>query len=144
MNEGLNKLVGHFTDPYDLAVFLGAATAGYLLDAGLDIIEFLDSGNAGLSFATGALGIKKGMDGLLAKWKSKRKAWNRSQHLRSMLENEPEKHRHLMQQLTREEQLFQSDIIPADDFEKSLNEIIAAFRASELNDGSEKPIKTQP
>lgn len=48
--------------PGDWAVVLLAGSAGYALDAGLNIIGFLEPGVCGTLFATTALGLKRGLE----------------------------------------------------------------------------------
>lgn len=48
--------------PSDLSVVLVFGTAGYIVDAGLDLVVFIDSGAFGLLSASGALGVKKALE----------------------------------------------------------------------------------
>ena len=52
-------LLGDLTSPGDTATVLLAGTVGFVLDAGLNMIGFLDPGYVGFTFASSALGLKR-------------------------------------------------------------------------------------
>ncbi|HET7160591.1 MAG TPA: hypothetical protein VFI62_16445, partial [Burkholderiales bacterium] len=53
------QLLSTLTTPGDTATVLLAGTAGFVLDAGLNIVGFLEPGYVGFTFATTALGVKR-------------------------------------------------------------------------------------
>jgi hypothetical protein len=56
----------------DYAVVLLAATAGFVVDAGLNVVGFLSPGYVGVTSATAALGAKKAVEGRL-----RRRGWRK-------------------------------------------------------------------
>lgn len=61
MNDILG-LLKQASGPGDIATILIAGTAGYVVDAGLNAVGFLEPGIVGVTAASAALGIKKTID----------------------------------------------------------------------------------
>lgn len=59
MIQDVKDLLAQSTGPGDTATILLAGTAGLAVDAGLNVIGFMEPGLVGLSAATAALGLKK-------------------------------------------------------------------------------------
>lgn len=68
MIEDLEELLKQVSDPADMAVLLLAGTAGFVADAGLNVIGFLSPGVVGIAAATSALGVKRSVDA----WRQRR------------------------------------------------------------------------
>lgn len=67
-------ILGDLTSPGDTATVLLAGTLGFVLDAGLNIVGFLEPGYVGFTFASSALGLKRAWE---ANWGHKRALENR-------------------------------------------------------------------
>ena len=116
-----------------MATVLIAGTAGFVVDAGLNAVGFLEPGAVGIAAASGALGVKKGIDARLAqKRELKARQGNRNDEIEraeklAELLNE-EKYQDLGQRLERELELFNSNITDIDSFKTNIDEIIKEYR----------------
>lgn len=135
MIDELKKILEQVSDPADAATVLIAGTAGYLVDAGLNVVGFLEPGYVGITAAAGALGVKKAVDASLAR-RRERKAREqnrgdekkRAKELLSLLGDE-EKYQGLTQQLERELKLFEAGIIEVEELKARINEIVKDYRS---------------
>jgi ferredoxin-fold anticodon binding domain-containing protein len=66
MFDSLAKLFEKASTPGDIATVLVFGTAGFLVDAGLNAVGFLEPGVVGVTAASGALGVKKSIEATLA------------------------------------------------------------------------------
>lgn len=132
--DELRKILEQVTTPVDIAVVLIAGVTGLVLDAGLNVVGFLEPGMAGVAAAAGALGLKKAAEASLAK-RQERKAQRqqrsaeqkRAAELQALLSKD-EQHQALVQRLSRERELFELGIISVDDLKASVDEVIKAYR----------------
>jgi hypothetical protein len=132
--DELKKILEQATTPADMAVVLIAGTAGFVLDAGLNVIGFLEPGFVGVAAASGALGLKKAAEAGLAKrgeqksQKQKRgDEIKRAKELQSLLSKD-DRHQSLSKRLGRELELFELGIINIDDLKASVDEVIKTYR----------------
>jgi hypothetical protein len=132
--DELKKLLEQVSDPADAATVLIAGTAGFLVDAGLNVVGFLEPGYVGITAAAGALGVKKAAQAGLAKRREqKAREQNReaekkrAKELRTLLSDE-EKYQDLAQRLQQELKLFEAGIIDAEELKASVNEIVKGYR----------------
>ena len=70
MLDNLDALLDKVTGPLDLAIVLIAGTTGFVVDAGLNAVGFLEPGAVGIGAATGALGVKKAIEAALIRGKA--------------------------------------------------------------------------
>lgn len=62
MFDKIDDLFKRASGPGDLATILLAGTAGFVLDAGLNVVGFMSPGYVGITAASTALGIKKSIE----------------------------------------------------------------------------------
>jgi hypothetical protein len=134
MFEGIKDLLNKVETKSDLATVLIFGTSGFLLDAGLNVVGFLEPGLVGVAAASGALGIKKAAESALAKrseQKEKEKRLDeetkRATELRALLGDDTT-HQDLAQRLELELKLSESNIIDADALKTSVEDIIKEYR----------------
>jgi len=118
-----------------MATILIFGTAGFVVDAGLNVVGFLEPGYVGISAAAGALGVKKAAEAALGRRRERKILYQRHQdeemranHL-SVLLSEPVHHADLVQRLQRERGLFESGIVDVDTFGSSIDQIISDYRS---------------
>ena len=125
--DELKKAFEQISSAGDAATFLVAGTVGFFI-GGLE---------TGFLSGSGALGVKKGIDASLAKWRERKaqkqkpdKERARAEKFLEMLSsNESDKRRQaIARRLKSDLELFASGIIEADDLKASVNEAIKAFR----------------
>ena len=125
-----DKVVG----PGDLGTILLASTAGYMLDAGFNIVGFLEPGILGLTFASSALGLKKMIEAMLQNdTKSyEKQLLTKAKKLISLFEKY---HRtDLVKYLSKEIEIFNIDSSNIEDFEKVIDSCEKQFTASDKID----------
>lgn len=145
MFESLGQLFERASTPGDLATVLVFGTAGFLVDAGLNAVGFLEPGVVGITSASGALGVKKSIEAALtARRERKRERWKRidemekveserraeikrAEELLTLLGNEALP---LKQRLELEIKFFQKGIIEIDAFKVRIDEIVNDYRSS--------------
>ncbi|MEU4338939.1 hypothetical protein AB0F59_30535 [Micromonospora lupini] len=62
MFDSVNDVLDRVSSPGDMATVLLAGTAGFLVDAALNLVGFLSPGAAGIAAASAALGLKKALE----------------------------------------------------------------------------------
>lgn len=131
MFDSLAKLFEKASSPGDIATVLVFGTTGFLIDAGLNAVGFLEPGVVGITAASGALGVKKSIEATLAA-RRERKAQQRNRlaethraaQLRTLLRDDQ-----LKQRLDSAVNLFESGIIDIEAFKVSIDEIVDAYRS---------------
>ena len=133
--DELKKILEQASTPADMAVVLIAGTAGFTLDAGLNLVGFLEPGFVGVAAASGALGLKKVAEAGLAKRREikaqeqrRGDEIKRAKELQSLLSKD-ERHQSLSKRLGRELELFELGIINVDDLKASVDEVIRTYRS---------------
>jgi uncharacterized membrane protein YhiD involved in acid resistance len=158
MLDNLTKVFDKASTTGDIATVLVFGTAGFLVDAGLNAVGFLEPGVVGITAASGALGVKKSIEAALTgrrkrkdeeqkrikeekekqeehineQANSERKLRfeiNRASELHSLL-SEDQQHENLVRRLETEIRLFRADIIDINAFKNSIDEIVNAYRSS--------------
>lgn len=144
MIDDLKKVLDQVSSPADMAVVLVSGTAGFLVDAGLNAVGFLEPGYVGVTAATGALGMKKSIDAFTARRRSRsareqqvRAIQRKVDRLHALLESSG--HQDLRQRLTREHNLFAESITDLESFEDHFQTIVDAYRSQ-----SAELVKRQP
>jgi hypothetical protein len=133
MLENLTKIFDKASSPGDMATILIFGTAGFVLDAGLNVVGFLEPGYVGISAASGALGIKKAAEAALGRHRERKaleqRRWNEKKRARNLLGllNKENRCPELVQRLQRELELFESEIVDVDAFKTSIDEIINGY-----------------
>ena len=134
MTDDLKDVLRHVSDPADVAVVLIAGTAGFLIDAGLNAVGFLEPGYVGVATASGALGMKKAVEATVAKGRvaraRRRELEQAERKAGSLLVLLREKgHGDLMGRLEREVELFRAEIIDLESFESNVGKVVDAYRS---------------
>jgi hypothetical protein len=117
----------------DVATVLIFGTAGFVLDAGLNIVGFLEPGLVGVAAASGALGIKKTWESAFAKRRARKeeeeqrkKEITRAESLLELLSQH--QHEDLTKRFKEEVEFFKKEIISIDEFRASINEVLKKYR----------------
>lgn len=127
MIDDLRGVLESISDPADLAVVLICGTAGFLVDAGLNAVGFLEPGYVGMTAATGALGLKKGIEIGFSKIRQGKRERRRAASLIELLEEEG--HHALVYRLQRDLELFESGVVDVDSFRANVTEVVEAYRS---------------
>lgn len=116
----------------DLAIFLAAGTTGFLLDAGLNIMAFLESGAAGAACATGALSIKIAIEELIKNNQGKKTLIKKSDAIHELLNgfNLNSKKR-IIKKLSLNRELYLKNMTTKEEFNAVLNDIVKQLSDSE-------------
>ena len=109
----------------DVAVVLIAGTAGFMLDAALNVFGFLSPGLAGGACATGALGLKVAIEELIEKGKNKRELLKKSDSIIKFLDKD--KHEKIIKRIGDDKKYFLEEIISEEEFQKTLNNVIKEY-----------------
>ncbi len=132
--DELKKILEQAATPADVATVLIDGTAGFVLDAGLNFVGFLEPGYVGVVAASGALGLKKAIEAGLAKRREQKaqeqkheKEKKRAAELQSLLSKD-ERYQPLAWRLRRDIELFELNIINVDDLKASVDEVTKAYR----------------
>ena len=88
IDANLQQILNKVSTPGDLATVLIAGTAGYIVDAGLNAVGFLEPGLVGAFSASGALGLKKSVEAARNKKKAMREQLKRAKRLTVLLAEE--------------------------------------------------------
>lgn len=114
----------------DVAVVLIAGTAGFLIDAGLNAIGFLEPGAVGVTFASGALGIKKGIEASTEKSRTKKRERKEFEERVARLQQLLDKQAAVVavQTLTRDAELYGLGLLSKEEFEKGLAQLVEKLR----------------
>lgn len=134
MIDAFKELLEKVSEPSDLATILICGTAGFLVDAGLNAVGFLEPGYVGITAASGALGLKKGAEAAWTARQTRKKRIEDIENVRvkanSLLKLLGSKgDQDLVQQLERDIELFDSGIVGAESLESSIQETIRAYQS---------------
>ncbi len=130
--DELKKAFEQISSASDAATLLIAGTAGFFI-GGLE---------TGFVSGSGALGIKKGIDASIAKWRERKaqkqmpdKERARAQKLLEKLSiyESDRQCRAIARRLKTDLELFESGVIKADDLKAGIDEAIKAYRDHSLN-----------
>ncbi len=135
MISDIGKLFEKASSPGDIATVLIFGTGGFLVDAGLNAVGFLEPGVVGITAASGALGVKKAVESALTR-RRERKALEQKRtnekekagKLRALL-GDDKRYSDLAQRLERELKLFDSGIVEIDDLKANVDQIIRDYRS---------------
>lgn len=134
--NSFNELLERVSTPGDLATVLLFGSAGYLLDAGVNLIAFLEPGTAALIAATSTLGLKQGYHA----WKAAPLApQDRTEALHDLLSDGA--HDDLSDRLEREFALLEKGIIDRSDFTARFENIVEAYRTRSDESGPTNPAR---
>jgi hypothetical protein len=129
--DDLQRFIDQVSNPADLATVLIAGTAGFLVDAWLNFIGFLEPGYVGIIAASIALGLKKAVEASLKTRRLRERAKNLLALLRNSQKDELVKRNsqkdELVKRLEKEIELFNKGIIHTNDFQASVGEIIKSY-----------------
>jgi hypothetical protein len=115
---------------------LFVAILALLLDAGLNLVSFLEPGMTGIVAGGMALSLKKTADLMLAK----RRMRKRAASLQSLFNHD----QWLSERLSRERELYELGVISAEEFKTSLSSLSNAYRdRAEISTSTEKPPSLQ-
>jgi hypothetical protein len=140
--DDLSKLLKQVTSPADMAVVLLAGTAGFVVDAGLNVVGFLSPGVVGVTAATGALGVKRTFDAYRQRRRDLRAIAGTSDGARDRAErlvlwlikhDEPTP---IADGLRREIDLYDEGVTSADDLQDALDLAIEAIRQAGPDESS--------
>lgn len=136
MLSDLRDLLKQTSEPSDIATILLAGTAGFVIDAGLNLVGFLEPGIVGLTFATTALGAKQAY-AAASKNRKVRQAADRKRDeqirkAKQLIEVfEGESRLDLAQAVRRELKLLESGAITGENAEGALTAIVQRYRDSQ-------------
>jgi hypothetical protein len=141
ITPGVKDLLEKVSTRGDLATVLIAGTAGYLLDAGLNLIGFLEPGIVGVLSASGALGVKKAIEAgwerhPSEKYEQKALAQQKVRAARLMDLLEREGRNDLATKLRREINLIETGVITPEISSAAIDEVIQEYRISPGGGGS--------
>jgi hypothetical protein len=83
--DAIDRILERASSPSDTATILIAGTAGFMLDAGLNVIGFLSPGHVGIAAASAALGVKKAIEAGVQPGRDRNRALTRARKLRAFL-----------------------------------------------------------
>ncbi len=109
----------------DVAVMLLAGTFGFVMDAGADILNFIDPAQTGGVFSTGALGIKMAWEELTKRSRGKKSVYEKADAITKLIEDgdNPDKTK-IIEAVNKGKQLYELQIISLDEFDNTLTEIV--------------------
>ena len=133
-SDRFTELLDRIVTPADMAVVLFFGTSGFVVDAALNSIGFLEPGYVGVTAATGALAVKQGAVSVYTRWRAPRRKRRRLEELEERAEAflsvlKEEQHDGLMDSLERESRLFRRGIIDEEDFRKRFKELVEEYRS---------------
>lgn len=137
MFEDFKDIMSKASSKGDVAVVLIAGTTGFLIDAGLNAIGFLQPGAVGITFASGALGLKRGIESITEKRRAKkiekqkqvnykREIEDKVEHLKTLLDNLNDSTSKNI--LNEDFELYNLGLLSMEDFEASLSKIVEMIR----------------
>jgi len=142
MIDEFKKILEQVSGPTDISTILLAGIIGGVIDAAFNPFGFFTWQETTLVCASGALGVKKGAEAGVAKWRERKarkqkpdKERARAEKLLEMLSSdENDKRRQAIARRLRSDlELFASGIIEADDLKAGVNEAIKAYRDHSQN-----------
>lgn len=134
MFEDFKDILSKTSSKSDVAVVLIAGTTGFLIDAGLNFIGFLQPGAVGVTFASGALGIKKGIEAFTEKKKIKKLEAKKLEEEKNELQTRIRQLLQLLKDETSIEileedyKLYNLGLLSKEDLEVSVAKIIQTIR----------------
>lgn len=136
MLSDLRDLLKQASEPSDIATILLAGTAGFVIDAGLNVVGFLEPGIVGLTFATTALGAKQAYTAASKDRKARHAAdKKRDEQIRKAKQLievfEGEQQLDLSQAVRRELKLLESGAITDENAEAAFAAIVQRYRDSQ-------------
>lgn len=131
MLEDAKEVLATATGPGDLAVVLLAGAVGFVADAALNVVGFLEPGYTGITCASTALGVKKALEARFGgeERRMRRRALDRARRLRRILD--PETQVELFEGLDKEILLLESGVVGPAASEAVLDDIVERFRNSQ-------------
>lgn len=150
MIQDIKELFGQASGPGDMATILIAGTAGYVVDAGLNLVGFLEPGFVGLFAATSALGLKKSWDARRANGNSDVKevvpsAMGRGEGLLDILEREKgkgDRYLELYHRLSEDVTYRRRRIITDESLGRTVDEVVDELRS--LSEASRRTKVVEP
>jgi hypothetical protein len=131
MIQSVQDLFSQSTSKGDTATILIAGTAGLVVDAGLNLIGFLEPGVVGLGAASGALGLKKSWEANRAQRRAAKHGERAVDRARALLAILREQQRSgLAAELEQELAYFEKDIIDDDGLDGAVRATLDKLRAS--------------
>lgn len=137
MFEDFKDVISKASSKGDVAVVLIAGTTGFLIDAGLNAIGFLQPGAVGITFASGALGIKRGIEAMTEKKRAKKIEKQEQDNDKKQMEDKVENLKKLLHKLNdndpqetldKDLELYNLGLLAKDEFETSLSQIVERIR----------------
>lgn len=118
----------------DLAIFLAAGTTGFLLDAGLNIMGFLEPGAVGAACATGALSVKIAIEEFLKNSREKKILVKKSESILKLLnESNLKSKQKIIKKMALNRNLYLKNLITIEEFNAALNHIVEQMIANSEN-----------
>jgi hypothetical protein len=138
----LKELFAQASSPGDTATILLAGTAGFVVDAGLNIIGFLSPGYVGVTSASAALGLKKAWEGGRAAKRLRaraKKAVDRATALKDYLDGQGRTDLVIM--LDQQLALHEAGVINAESLDQATDSVVVRLRseAASSQPGSAAP-----
>ena len=109
----------------DIAIVLLAGTVGFVADAGLDFLNFIDPGQTGGVFSTSALGIKMAWEELTRKSRDKNELNEKVNTIIKLIEsgNNLDKSK-IIEKINTDKRLYELEVISLDEFDNTLIDVI--------------------
>jgi len=109
----------------DIAVVLLAGTFGFVADAGLDFLNFIDPAQTGGVFSTSALGIKMAWEELTRTSRDKSDVNEKANAIIKLIESghNPDKS-NIIEKINTDRRLYELEIISLDEFYNALTDVI--------------------
>ena len=109
----------------DIAIVLLAGTVGFVADAGLDFLNFIDPGQTGGVFSTSALGIKMAWEELTRKSRDKNELNEKVNTIIKLIEsgNNLDKSK-IIEKINTDRRLYELEVISLDEFDNTLIDVI--------------------
>jgi hypothetical protein len=126
--DDLKAILERASGPGDLATVLLAGTAGFFVDAGLNVVGFLEPGLVGITAASGALGVKKAVEARLLAVQAKQGERKRAARLLERLRRDA--NGVLADRLQREIELFDDGITGVEELRSRVDETLNEYRAA--------------
>jgi len=109
----------------DIATALLSGTLGFIADAGIDILNFIDPLEAGGVFSAVTISIKMTWEELTEKSRNKNEANKKAKTVIGLIENSdtPDKS-NIIEKINTDRRLYELEVISLDEFDNTLIDVI--------------------